>query len=103
MVGKCPCGYSPLRTRDLERHMDVSRKKPCPQAVAEKEKKKNHPISVDELADWLTGPERDYKPKKSDIVTFDEWADKYERHVKETPNPDQETDSEYEFFKELGL
>ena len=32
--------------------------------------------SIDKLADWLAGPEKDYKPKKLDPVptTMDEWV-----------------------------
>ncbi|CAG8699171.1 3507_t:CDS:2, partial [Ambispora leptoticha] len=43
--------------------------------------------SIDKLADWLAGPEKDHKPKESDPVptTFDEWADKHLWLEKEDP------------------
>ena len=43
--------------------------------------------SIDKLADWLAGPEKDYKPKKMDLVstTMDEWVDKHLWLEKEDP------------------
>lgn len=37
--------------------------------------------SIDELADWLAGPVKDFNPKESEEIlptTFDEWTDKHE-------------------------
>ena len=65
------------------------------QVVADRRKKKGngtHDVSqsksIDELADWLAGPVKGFKPKESeniDPVTFDEWADKQEWLGKENP------------------
>jgi hypothetical protein len=44
--------------------------------------------SIDELADWLAGPIKGFKPKESEEIlptTFDEWADKHEWLGKENP------------------
>ncbi|CAG8572223.1 6653_t:CDS:2, partial [Ambispora leptoticha] len=54
------------------------------------EKKTNYQSeidSIDKLADWLAGPEKDHKPKESESVptTFDEWVDKHLWLGKEDP------------------
>ena len=42
-IGSCPgCGYSPAKTRDLNRHMDLTRKNPC-KDLLEISKPKNTP------------------------------------------------------------
>jgi hypothetical protein len=48
-VGKCPgCGYSPSRTRDLNRHMDLTRTKPC-KHLLELSKPKDTPRANEDL------------------------------------------------------
>ena len=58
--------------------------------VAEEKRNETHDVlqnkSIDELANWLAGPEKDFKPKESEEIlptTFDEWADKQEWLEKE--------------------
>src|SRR3989442_1788639 len=100
MVGKCPCGYTPLRTRDLERHMNPSRKRPCPQAVAQYQQNsaknqeilfsntngrspestthETQTISVDDLTNWLAGPVSQPPPAYNPALspqTLEDWLD----------------------------
>jgi hypothetical protein len=59
-VGTCPgCGYAPAKTRDLNRHMDLTRKNPC-----------KHLLELSKPNNTPTHSEKN--PKTSDLISFNE-------------------------------